>query len=157
VSKRRSSYHRGRIFTGKGRGHVSRPQSWRVLIKEMCHEQIYLLLSQSCANEKCLSDHISRSSIVEVKIEHLTSNRFMAQIGKSRAVVGQFLPMAKGVDPPKGKFPHIVTCPKTSGVKFSYPLDQSGQVRCHLRFSSLLIDKRGGGGGVSLPLPPSRL
>jgi hypothetical protein len=39
-----------------------------------------------------------------VKIEHLTSIRFMAQIGEPWAVVGQFLPLAKGVNPPEGKF-----------------------------------------------------
>jgi hypothetical protein len=119
----------------------------------MCHELIYLLLSQSCAKRKCLSDHISRSLIVEVKIEHLTSSRFMAWIGKPRAVVGQFLLMAKGADPSKGKFLDTVTHPKTGGKEFSYPLDQSGQAWCHLRFSPLLIDKW----GVQLPVCPLRV
>jgi hypothetical protein len=62
-----------------------------------------------------------------VKIEHLTSSRFVARIDKPWAVVGQFLPMAKGVNPPKGKFLGVVTCLKTDSAEFSYPLDQSGQ------------------------------
>jgi hypothetical protein len=120
----------------------------------MCHELIYLLLSQSCANGKCLLDHISQSSIVEVKIEHFTNSRFVARIDKPWAVIGQFLATAKGVNPSKGKFLTAMTHPKTGGVEFSYPLDQSGQTWCHLRFSSLLIDKRG---GVQLPVCPLRL
>jgi hypothetical protein len=94
---------------------------------------IYLLLSQSCANGKCLLDHISRSSIVEEKIEHLTSSRFAARISKPRAVVGQFLPTVKGANMLKGKFLDAVTHPKTDVAEFSYPLDQSDQMRCHLR------------------------
>jgi hypothetical protein len=73
-----------------------------------------------------LLDQISRSSIVEVKIEHLTSSRFVPQIRKLRAVVGQFLPPAKGMSPPKGKFLGAVPHPKTGDAEFGYPIDQSG-------------------------------
>jgi hypothetical protein len=79
-----------------------------------------------------LSDHISRSSKVEVKIEHHSSSRFTARIGKPRAVVGQSLSTAKGANLPKGKFLDAVTRPKTGGVEFSYLLDQSGHMWCHL-------------------------
>jgi hypothetical protein len=119
----------------------------------MCHELIYLLLSQSCTNGKLLSDHINQSSISEVKIEYLTSSRFMAQIGKPRVVISQSLPMAKGANPSKSEFLGVVTCPKTDDVEISYPLDQSEQARCHLRSPSILIDKR----GVQLHVCPSRL
>jgi hypothetical protein len=61
--------------------------------------------------------------------------------------------MAKGVNPPKGKFLGAVTRPKTNGTEFNYPLDQSGHARCHLRFPSLLINKW----GVQLPIRPLRL
>jgi hypothetical protein len=83
-----------------------------------------------------------------VKIEHLTSSKFVAQIGKPRAITGQFLPSAKGLNLSKGKFLGAVTRPKTGGAEFDYPLDQSRQAWCHLRFPSLLIDKR----GVQLPV-----
>jgi hypothetical protein len=119
----------------------------------MYHELIYLLLSQSCANRKRLLDHISRSSIVEVKIEHLTSNWFTAWIRKPRVVVGQFLPTAEGANPSMGKFLDAVTHPKIDGAEFGYPLYQSDQARCHIRFPSLLIDKR----GVQLLVHPLRL
>jgi hypothetical protein len=78
-----------------------------------------------------------------VKIEHVTSSRFVAQIGKLRAVVGQFLPLAKRANPSKCKFLDAVTRPKIGGAEFSYLLDQSGQTRCHLWFPSLIIDKWG--------------
>jgi hypothetical protein len=79
-----------------------------------------------------------------MNIEHLTSNRFTAWIGKPRAVIGQFLLPAKGVNPPKGKLLDAVTRPNIGSAEFGYPLDQSGQTRCHLRFPSLIIDKWGG-------------
>jgi hypothetical protein len=88
-----------------------------------------------------------------VKIEYLTSSRFVARIDKPRTVISQSLPMAKGVNPPKSEFLGAVTCSKTGGVKFNYPLDQSDQARCHPRFLSLLSDKR----GVQLPVHPLRL
>jgi hypothetical protein len=49
---------------------------------------------------KKLSDRINQSSISEIKIEHLTSSRFAARIGKLWVVVSQSLPTAKGVNPP---------------------------------------------------------
>jgi hypothetical protein len=73
-----------------------------------------------------LSNHISRSSIIEVKIKHLTSSRFTTWIGKPWAIVSQSLLIAKGTNPPKSEFLGAVTCPKTGGAEFSYPLDQSG-------------------------------
>jgi hypothetical protein len=57
------------------------------------------------------------------------------------------------VNLPKGKFLDTVIRPKTSGTEFSYPLDQSDQTRCHLRFPVLLMDKR----GVQLLVHPLRL
>jgi hypothetical protein len=78
-----------------------------------------------------------------MNIEHLTSNRFTAWIGKPWAVIGQFLLLAKGVNPPKGKLLDAVTRPNISSAEFGYPLDQSGQARCHLWFPSLIIDKWG--------------
>jgi hypothetical protein len=45
----------------------AKPRSWQVLIEQAGHELIYILLSQRYANGKNLSDHISRSSIVERK------------------------------------------------------------------------------------------
>jgi hypothetical protein len=61
--------------------------------------------------------------------------------------------MAKGANRSKSEFLGVVTRLKTVGVKFSYPLDQSGQTPCHLQFPSLLIDKW----GVQLPVHPLRL
>jgi hypothetical protein len=87
---------------------------------------IYLLVNQSYANGKHLSDHINWSSTVEVKIEHLTSSRFAARIDKPQTAVGQFLQTTKGVNPQKGQFLDAVTHPKTGGAELSYPLDQSG-------------------------------
>jgi hypothetical protein len=62
-------------------------------------------------------------------------------------------PDGQGANPPKGKFLNVVTRPKTGGKEFSYLLDQSGQARCHLWFSLLLIDKW----GVQLHVRPLRL
>jgi hypothetical protein len=100
-----------------------------------------------------LSDHISRSSILEVEIEHLTSSRFMPWIGKPQAVVSQSLPPDKGVNPPKSEFLGAVTHPKTGGVELSYPLDQSDHAQYHLWFPSLLIGEQ----GVQLHVHPLRL
>jgi hypothetical protein len=90
-----------------------------------------------------LSDHVSQSSISEVKIEHLTSSRFTAWIGKPRAVVSQYVLPTKGANPSKSEFLGTVTRPKIGGAELSYPLDQSGQAQCLLWFPSLLIDERG--------------
>jgi hypothetical protein len=46
------------------------------------------------------------------------------------------------VNPPKSKLFDAVACPKTGVVQFNHPLDQSGQSRCHLLLSPLIIDKR---------------
>jgi hypothetical protein len=46
------------------------------------------------------------------------------------------------VNPPKSKLFDAVACPKTGVVQFNHPLDQSGQARCHLLLSPLVIDKR---------------
>jgi hypothetical protein len=81
---------------------------------------------------------------------------FMARIGKPRAVIGQSLLMANGANPPKGKFLDAVTRLKIGDAELSYPLDQSGQARCYLRFSLLFINKRGGG-GVQLHVRPLML
>jgi hypothetical protein len=140
-------------LAGKGRGHTSRTRRWQVLIEQTCHELVYLLLSQSYTNGEFLSDHISRSSISEMEIEHLTSSRSATRIGMPQAVVSQSLSPAKGVNLPKSEFLSVVTRPKTDGVELNYPLDQSGQAWCHLRFPSLLIDER----GVQLPVRPLRL
>jgi hypothetical protein len=61
-----------------------------------------------------------------MKIEHLTNNRFTAWIGKPGAVVSQFLPLAKGANPPKSEFFGAVTRPKIGSAELSYLLDQSG-------------------------------
>jgi hypothetical protein len=78
-----------------------------------------------------------------VKIKHLTSSRFTAWIGKPLVVISQSLPLAKGVNSLNSEFLGAVTCLKTNGVEFSYPLDQSGQAQCRLRFPLLLIDDWG--------------
>jgi hypothetical protein len=116
----------------------------RVLIEQTCHKLVYLLLSQSYTNGEFLLDHISRSSITEVRIERLTNSRFAALIGKSQAVISQSLLTAKGANLSKSEFLGAVTRPKTGSMKFTYPLDQSIQALCHLRFPSLLIDNREG-------------
>jgi hypothetical protein len=85
----------------------------------MCHELVYLLLSQSYTNGEFLSDHISRSSISEVKIEHLTNSMFAAWIGKPQTVISQSLPPTKGVNPPKGEFLGAVTRLKIGGAMSS--------------------------------------
>jgi hypothetical protein len=41
-----------------------------------------------------------------------------------------------------GKFLDSMACPKTGVVEFSHPLDQSGQARCHLWLSLILIDEQ---------------
>jgi hypothetical protein len=74
----------------------------------------------------------------------------MAQISKLWAVVGQFLPPTKGANSLEGKFLGVVTLMKTGGAEFGYPLDLSGQTRCHLQFPSLIIDKW----RVELPVHP---
>jgi hypothetical protein len=50
--------------------------------------------------------------------------------------------MAKGANPPKGKFLCIMTRPETGVTEFSYPFDQSGQARCHLWLSLLIVDEQ---------------
>jgi hypothetical protein len=61
-------------------------------------------------------------------------------IGKPWALVCQFIPMVKRVNPLESKFFGVVACLKTSVAEFSHPLDQSSQARCHLWFYPLLID-----------------
>jgi hypothetical protein len=74
--------------------------------------------------------------------EHLTRSGFAARIGQPRAFESQFLPTAKGVNSPEGKFLDALTRPETSVAKLSYPLNQIDQARCHLRLSPLIIDER---------------
>jgi hypothetical protein len=103
--------------------------------------------------ENFCQNHISRSSISEVKIEHLTSSRFVAWISKPRAVISQSISLAKGVNSLNSEFLGAVTRSKTGGAELSNLLDQSGQARSHLQFPSLLIDEQ----GVQLPIHPMRL
>jgi hypothetical protein len=63
----------------------------------------------------------SQSSIVEVKIEHLTRSRFAARIGKPRVIVGQSLLTVKGVNLLKGKFLDVVTHLKIGSAEVQLP------------------------------------
>jgi hypothetical protein len=49
--------------------------------------------------------------------------------------------MAKGANLSVGKVLGAMTRLKTGVVEFSYSLDQSGQARCHLWLSPLIIDE----------------
>jgi hypothetical protein len=64
----------------------------------------------------------------------------MAWIHKLRALVCQFLAVAERANPPKSKLFGAVACPKTGVMEFSHPLDKCSQARCHLQFSSLIVD-----------------
>jgi hypothetical protein len=50
--------------------------------------------------------------------------------------------MAKEANPLMGEFLGAMTHPKTGVVEFSYPLDQSGQMWCHLQLSPLIVNER---------------
>jgi hypothetical protein len=52
IRKSRNYYRRRRVFTGEGHGHASRPRSWRILIKQVCNELIYLSMGQSCIKKE---------------------------------------------------------------------------------------------------------
>jgi hypothetical protein len=54
-----------------------------------------------------------------VKIEHLTSSRFVARISKPWAIISQSLPTAKGVNLLKSEFLSAVTYLKIGSAKFS--------------------------------------
>jgi hypothetical protein len=91
---------------------------------------------------KSLLDQNLISSATMNKIEDLTSSRFPAWIYKSWALVCQLIPETKRENPLMSKLFSAMACPKTSIVELSHLLDQSGQARCHLRLSSLVVDER---------------
>jgi hypothetical protein len=74
---------------------------------------------------KSVSDQSNRSAIIEKNNEYHTRSRFAARIGSPWEFKSQFLLMAKGVNPPMGKFLDAMTCSKTGVAEFSYLLDQS--------------------------------
>jgi hypothetical protein len=98
-------------------------------------------------------DQSNESAVMEKENEHLTRGGFVAWIGQPRAFESQFLLMAKGANPPEGKFLGAVTCLETSVMEFSYLLDQSGQAWCHLWLSPLIIDEW----WEQMPVHPLRL
>jgi hypothetical protein len=75
------------------------------------------------------------------RFKGLTNSRVTAHIIEPRALICQHIPTSKGANPSKSKLFDAVACPKTSIAEFSHPLDQSGQERCHLWLSPLVIDK----------------
>jgi hypothetical protein len=75
------------------------------------------------------------------RAKDLTSSRLVAWIGEPHAFICQLVPVIERANPPKGEFFGALACPKTSIVKFNHPFDQSGQVHCHLQFSSPVINE----------------
>jgi hypothetical protein len=72
----------------------------------------------------------SLSLTIEKKID-LTISGFAARIGQPRAIEGQLLPAAKGVNSLKMKLFDTVACLESMLTEFGHALDQSGQVAIH--------------------------
>jgi hypothetical protein len=81
IRQRRNSYLREKIFTGKGRGHTSRPQSWWIIIEQVRHKWINLLLSQSYAGHRTYHIKEIYHQKRESKGTDITSSRLTAWIG----------------------------------------------------------------------------
>jgi hypothetical protein len=71
------AYRRRRIFTTEGCGHASRQHSWWILIKQACHEPIYLSLGLNCAKQRVYQIRMTLLT-TENKIEELTISRLAA-------------------------------------------------------------------------------
>jgi hypothetical protein len=88
-----------------------------------------------------LSYQSNKSAVIERENEYLIRSGFIAWIGQPRAFESQFLPTDKGANPLKGKFLGAMTRLKTGVTEFSYPINQSGHLRCHLWLSPLIVDE----------------
>jgi hypothetical protein len=66
----------------------------------------------------------------------------MAWIVEPWAFIRQLVLVTERVNSLKSKLFGAVVCLKTGVAEFSHPLDQSGQARCHLRLSSLVVNEQ---------------